>query len=115
MKLVVIESPYASATDEGVARNLAYLDACMADCFARNESPFASHGLYTRKGVLDDRDPAQRRKGIEAGLDWASLADVTVVYQDLGISDGMKQGIKHAESMGRPVVYRFLPGWEAAK
>lgn len=45
MKLVVVESPYAG----DVERNLRYLRAAMADCLARGEAPFASHGLYPKR------------------------------------------------------------------
>lgn len=105
---VVIESPYAADTDEGVQKNLTYLRACMNDCFKRSEAPFASHGLYTQKGVLDDRVPEERKLGIKAGFVWADLAERRVVYIDLGITDGMKKGIEHAEEIGQPVEYRRL-------
>lgn len=108
MHRVVIESPYAADTEEGVEKNLAYLRACMNDCFKRNEAPFASHGLYTQKGVLNDRIPEERRLGILAGFIWADLADARVVYLDLGMTDGMKKGIRHADKIGQPVEYRRL-------
>lgn len=106
MSLVVIESPYAGDVD----RNLRYLQACMADCFARGEAPFASHGLYTQPGVLDDSDPVQRKRGIEAGFAWAAWAARRVVYTDLGISRGMEIGIAHAEAIGQAVELRVLGG-----
>lgn len=105
---VAIESPYAG-TDKEVERNLIYLRACMKDCFNRDEAPFASHGLYTQKGVLDDRIPAERKLGaFKAGFAWADLAEKRVVYIDLGITDGMRKAIKHAEEIGQPVEYRRL-------
>ena len=108
MKLVVIESPYAG----NVTLNLRYLDAALADCFARGESPFASHGLYTRKGVLDDRIPDERARGIRAGFAWANHADLVVVYEDLGVTPGMLAGIERAEKRGQPVEHRRIPGWD---
>jgi len=107
MKLVIVESPFAGE----VERNLAYARAAIADCFKRGEYPFASHLLYTQEGVLDDADPRQRRLGIEAGLAWGSRAHLTAVYTDFGISRGMQKGIVRAESEGRPVEYRTVPGW----
>jgi hypothetical protein len=104
MKRVIIESPYAG----DVELNLRYLRACMADCLARGEAPFASHGLYTQPGVLDDNKPDEREKGIQAGFAWRSVADATVVYADLGISKGMHYGIAHAEAACRPVEHRAL-------
>jgi hypothetical protein len=60
--------------------------------------------------VLDDTVPEQRRLGIAAGLCWHARADASVVYTDLGISDGMKQGIASAKFYGLKVIYRQLRG-----
>ena len=114
MRRVVIESPFAG----GIARNLDYLRACMADCLRRGEAPFASHGLYTQPGVLDDNDPEQRKLGIAAGFAWRAMADATVVYTDLGVSRGMVEGLKHAQRMvetdDHEIEYRELGGeWSA--
>lgn len=105
MKRVIVESPYAG----DVYRNFQYALACMRDCLARDEQPFASHVMYT--AVLDDTIPEERAKGIAAGLAWAAVATETVVYTDLGISPGMRAGIEHADACGRPVVFRQLGGW----
>jgi len=107
MRRVIIESPYAG----NVELNLRYLRAAMRDCLDRGEAPFASHGLYTQDGVLDDNIPAQRDLGIAAGFAWRIVADATVVYTDLGITIGMEFGIAHADECGRAVEYRTLPGW----
>lgn len=107
MRLVIIESPYAG----DVVRNAAYARACLADSLRRGEAPIASHLLYTQPGVLDDTDPAERALGIEAGLAWGRVADLTAAYTDLGISPGMAQGIARAEAEGRTVERRTLPGW----
>ena len=104
MKTVVIESPFAGDVD----RNIAYARACMLDCLRRGEAPFASHLLYTQ--CLDDLDPEERKLGIQAGLALGDKLDLTVVYNDLGISDGMRMGVIHADEIGRPVVHRTLGG-----
>lgn len=108
MKRIVIESPFAGNVD----LNLRYLRACMADCLKRDESPYASHGLYTQPGVLDDSKPIERELGIVAGFAWRDVADLTVVYTDLGVSKGMQYGINDAIRKGRAVEYRTLAGWE---
>lgn len=120
MRRVIIESPYAGekpGDQVGVERNLRYLRACMHDCFLRGEAPYASHGLYTQPGVLDDNDPDERKLGIEAGFAWRDSADATIVYTDLGTTRGMQYGIDHANRGGRPIEYRQLPafntGWPA--
>lgn len=93
----IVESPFAPFTKNDPeraavesARNIAYLDACLADCFARGEVPFASHAIYTRKDhgfkVLDDTIPAERKKGMQAGFDIATaLAEYAriVMKEDL--------------------------------
>lgn len=104
---VTIESPYAG----DIAKNEAYARAAMRDCLLRGEAPFASHLLYTQPGVLDDTQSAQRRLGIEAGLVFARKTGKTVVYGDLGITQGMEEGIARAKNAGRPVEIRSLSGW----
>lgn len=80
----------------------------MKDCFMKGEFPFASHLLYTQEGILDDKNTKERAMGINAGLAWGRFADKTVVYIDLGISEGMKQGIKRAIKEGRCVEIRTI-------
>lgn len=85
------------------------------------EAPIASHLLYTQPGVLSDQDVNERRWGIEAGLEWRSVAEGTVVYVDRGISAGMRYGIEAAKTAGIPVNYRSLEkkhpagGWRGAQ
>ena len=67
---VIVESPYSGDT----TLHLAYLRACLRDCLARGESPYASHGLLTQPGVLDDADPHDRTAGFAAGFAWRLLA-----------------------------------------
>jgi hypothetical protein len=104
---VILESPYAG----DVETNLRYLRALMRDCISRGESPYASHGLLTQAGVLDDLDPEERRTGITAGFAWAPRADYVVVGVDLGVSHGMRLGIDNHRANGRTVVERSLAGW----
>lgn len=107
MRRVVIESPYAG----DVERNVAYARAAMRDSLSRGEAPIASHLLYTQPGILDDDKPDERAHGIEAGLLWGGLAELTAVYVDRGMSRGMEFGIERAKREGRPVEYRSLDGW----
>lgn len=110
-RLAIIESPFAG----NVEKNLKYLRACMRDCLLKGDSPFASHGLYTQKGVLNDDDQVERLMGISAGFEWRRVANVTLVYTDLGTSSGMELGIAHAKQIGCPVEYRMLgESWEKA-
>ena len=105
MRRIVIESPYRGP-DDLVAEHVAYAEECMLDALNRQEAPFASHLLYTR--VLDDSDQVQRAQGINAGHAWLHVADAVVVYKDLGISEGMRAGIKTALFHGKKVEYRKI-------
>ena len=107
MRLVIIESPYAG----DVQKNTEYARACVRDSLARGEAPIASHLLYTQPGILNDDDPAERVQGITAGLAWRKVAEASVVYTDLGVSQGMKYGIGAAHAQGNPVEYRTLTEW----
>jgi hypothetical protein len=109
MKLVILESPFAAPTDELIERNIAFGRACVRDSLLHGEAPIASHLLYTQPGILDDRVPAERKRGIEAGLAWRKVAEASVVYTNLGISEGMRLGIAYAEASDIPVIYRTLP------
>ena len=104
IRRVIIETPYAGATEA----NIAYARACMRDSLERGEAPMMSHLLYTQ--ALDDTIPEERALGIAAGLGWGEVCDLWVVYTDLGISKGMKEGIARAEELGKPIEHRTLEG-----
>jgi len=105
--LVLLESPYKG----NVALNVRYARLAMRDCFLRGEYPFASHLLYTLPGILDDTLAAERELGIAAGLAWGKHAEASIVYTDLGISEGMRYGMETAKEAGRVVELRRLRGW----
>jgi hypothetical protein len=112
LRLVIIESPYAADSIEGLQRNTAYARAAVRDCALKGESAMASHLLWTQVGILNDDIPEERALGIELGLAWGEKAEATIVYVDLGISQGMKLGIERARELGRPVEFRYLDGWQ---
>lgn len=107
MKRVVVESPFAGE----VEKNIEYGKACIKDCFDRGEAPFASHLIYTRRGVLDDTIPEQRALGIQAGLEWGDFGELRAFYIDLGFSVGMGYGIKRAIEINQPIDIRTIPDW----
>jgi len=115
MKRVVIESPYAADTEEGIDMNEAYAEIAMHDCLVNhNEAPYASHLLYTRRFVLRDGVPVERRLGIEAGFCWRDVAEKSIFYVDLGMTKGMQQGIHDCAKKDKPYEIRRLPDilWE---
>jgi hypothetical protein len=107
---VVVESPYGSDDPAEVKANEHYLDDCLAYVLEQGAAPYASHGLYTRPGVLDDRVPEERRRGIEAGFVWGAVADEVWVFLDRGVSRGMLYGIRRAVEAKQPIRYvHFVP------
>ena len=123
-RFTLIESPFKGNDWQETARNLLYTRACVKDCIDKNEVPYASHLFLTQRGILNDRIPEEREKGIRIGkaienaITLASHYDrslyvCTAVYTDLGISAGMEFGINMAKAKCRDVVYRELgKGWE---
>jgi len=101
---VILESPLTGDFEY----NKAYARACMRDSIYRGEAPFASHLLYDQEGLLHDTVDTERELGIRAGFAWHAHARKTIVYTDLGISDGMQRGIDNAIREGRPVEERTL-------
>jgi len=90
MLRVIIESPYAG----DVERNVAYAKLCLKDSLMRNEAPILSHLLHTQ--VLDDKNPKERKIGIDAGLAWVCVADKQIFYIDYGMSKGMTDAMTFA-------------------
>ncbi len=115
--LVVIETPFRSKKineKERLAeekKNIWYTRLCVHDSIIKGEQPYASHLLYTQPGILNDQIEEERDLGIAAGILWGSLANKIAVYTDLGISEGMKFGIKAAKKRGAAIDYRKLSNW----
>tara|TARA_R100001377_G_scaffold79992_1_gene58546 strand:+ start:519 stop:857 length:339 start_codon:yes stop_codon:yes gene_type:complete len=105
---VIIESPYKAVHFNGQSLfdNIEYAKDCLSNSLSRGESPFVSHLLYTQ--VLDDDVPDERQLGMNSALEWYEVADLCAVYIDLGISEGMASGIKHAKSLGLIVEERTI-------
>lgn len=123
MDFVILESPFATnkiilanGTEYLAERtdNVVYARACMHDCLVNHgEAPYASHLLYTQKGVLDDDVPDERKLGIEAGLEISRSAKKRVFYMDRGFSSGMRWGFQFAQELGQECVIRHLRGdWD---
>ena len=111
MKRVVIESPYAGH----IVMNEIYGELCMHDCLVNyNETPYASHLLYTRKWVLRDDHPEERKLGIDAGFYWRKVAEQTNFYVDLGTTQGMELGMNDCIDKKNLFNIRHLPDelWE---
>lgn len=106
-KLVVVESPFKANEYYSCEQMRLYLQHCLADCYRRGEAPFASHHLSTE--VLNDSTPYERALGIRCGLAWGKHADLVAVYQDFGLSSGMREAISVYKSLEKPIEWRSLP------
>lgn len=117
-KFTIIESPYRG----DLIVNIQYARRALRDSIQRGEVPFASHLLYTQ--ALCDDVPAERALGMSLGSDLLRVIAAGIkagtgtarcaVYDDLGVSDGMKLGIEAAAKLGLPVEFRKVPGWPNA-
>lgn len=120
MRMILVESPFMYKHEDpseravGLLRNLTYARLALHDCFLRGEAPYCSHLLFPQPLILNDDDASERSLGIDAGLAWGAHAQATAVYDDLGLSTGMRYGIDNANRAGRPIEMRKLPGWEDA-
>jgi hypothetical protein len=115
LRFVDIESPYRGETSEKVKRNILYAKACVHDSLSRGEFPFASHLFINQPGILDYDVEKEREMTTWFGKTLIENIPnvVTVVYQNLGISDGMREGINEANMQGRQIQYRVLGSdWE---
>lgn len=109
--LVYLISPYRGKNDKERQANIRYAKACMKDCVSRGEAPFASHLLYTQKGILDDSNESERNKGMAAGQLWLGKVGFAVLYKDRGFSEGMVLDAIAATRAGKVVEIRTLKGW----
>ena len=100
---VIIESPFA-----GGWKNVLYGRRAVLDSLSRGESPYASHLLYAQKGMLDDKNTEQRKRGIIAANGWLEVADFVAVYCDLGITTGMVIGLVKGARLQKPVHLRWI-------
>lgn len=119
-KITIIESPYAG----DLVLNVQYARRALRDAIDRGETPFAGHLLYTQ--ALNDQVPEERTAGmylaeqlitiLAAGIHAGTGTHIVcAVYDDLGISPGMKRGIEHAANVGAKVEFRKIADWPETK
>lgn len=100
-KKVYICSPLLSPTRKGIEENMVkareYMEivSTMLNCKA-----VAPHAFLPR--FLDDRDPVERKLGLEFGLRFLSTCDALIVCGDR-ITKGMSDEIAKAIELGIPV------------
>lgn len=106
-KRVIIESPYRATPYYTEEQHRLYLLHCMEDSIKRGEAPFASHLLLPE--ILDDDCIVERSVGIRCGYAWGIHAHAIAVYQDFGLSQGMRDAIKYYNNLEKPIEWRKLP------
>jgi hypothetical protein len=103
MKRVVVVSPLKADNDMDVLRNIQRAQKLCRLATLWGVAAFASHAFYPL--FLDDFDPEQRKKGMEAGLSWLGVAQELWVWTKNGITSGMRAEIDFAHARGIAVVY----------
>lgn len=104
--LVVIESPWAGLGAGEKAKS--YLRNCIRDALARNELPWASHGMLAWTEALWENDEEQRHEGLLVGKSMIIKADLIAFYHDKGWSPGMKSALIWATQNGKKIEKRTL-------
>jgi len=99
----MVASPYRGNVEE----NEWYARTACTDAVSRGELPIAPHLLFTQ--FLDDGDELERDIGMNMGQHLLRHhCQLLAVYDDNGISDGMKAEIALAERFGITVEYRSV-------
>ena len=94
---VFVCSPYQG----NVEANLAIAQALGRWVFLEHKAiPIIPHLLFP--GMLDDKDPAERALGIDAGHELMRVCSRILIYTQKGKSEGMLQDIEAAIRMGLP-------------
>ena len=96
-KLIYICSPYKG----NVVKNTKFAIECCKYAMPHG-IPFAPHLYFTQ--FLDDRNPEEREKGLEYGLQILEMCDEVWVFGE-HISEGMGREIRTAEKLGKAVKY----------
>ncbi len=111
-----VESPYGGPDDDTLRRNVLYARAACKHALGMGYAPYASHLFFTQPGILDDKIPAERELGMEAGKALIrQSATSSLFYLDLGMSGGMEWGKQDALRQGRTIEeFRLLETTEDA-
>src|SRR5215475_4313700 len=106
MRRIILESPLRGKDQAECDANLQYARDCLLHSLRMGEAPLASHLLYAQ--VLDDLKEDERELGMNAGWTWIPHAQYMVIYQDRGISVGMRRAIALAKEIKLPIQYRNI-------
>lgn len=99
-KRVFICSPFRGEIEDNVKRAK---ECCRSAIFA-DVVPIAPHIYFTQ--FLDDTACEERELGIACGLELLDLCDEVWVYNENGITEGMREEIEYAKQKGIPLIYK---------
>lgn len=102
MRKVYICSPYRAKDSAELDRNLEYAKALTRQAIEAGLAPITPHLYMTQ--CLSEGIPAERAKGMAAGLELLKCCDFVIVGVKYGISEGMSREIQTADKLGIEVV-----------
>ena len=104
---VYLCSPYQGDVDA----NVALARSICAELTRNGCAVLAPHLLYPQ--FLDDTDPAERERGLQAAAAWIPVCNVMWVYKGRNMGEGMIQEISEAHSLNVPIIeQRHLSDFE---
>ena len=95
---VYIVSRYAGDVENNVKSAIGYCRFAIA----KKKMPIAAHLLYPQ--IMDDNNPSEREEGLMYGLALLALCDEVWCF-GIEQTDGMKQEIKEAKRLNKPIKY----------
>lgn len=98
MRKVYICSPYRAKDSAELDRNLEYAQALTRQAIEAGLAPITPH-LYMTQCLSEDI-PAERAKGMAAGLELLKCCDFVIAGVKYGISEGMSREIQTADKLG---------------
>lgn len=100
MEKIYVCSPLRGNEKENIKRAEEY---CRKIVLKLNAIPICPHIYFTR--FLNDNSKIERELGLDLGQRLLKDCDRVFVFDDYGISEGMKKEIEVAESLNIPVIY----------
>ena len=113
MKTVMVISPFRASANRTREQHLKHAKKlCELACRA-GHAPFASHVFYPL--FLDEDSERDREIGLGCEHAWLQLSDEIWVWDDWGISSGMKSAIGQAQDYQNIEIRYFsrgeIPAW----
>lgn len=102
MKKAYICSPFQARTEIELDRNIDYAQALTKKALRDGFAPIAPHLYFTQ--CLDNKNPYERKMGLDAGLELLKFCDVIIVGLAYGLREDMDVSVKAAIKAGLEVI-----------